>query len=265
MTSHSPFPLIAVDVGNCRIKLGHFDEGATEPLPRPDRSVALPLDASDKQLIGWLPGAPAPGDYMWAISSVNRPAATRIVESLKRMGVQRTCVLTRGDVPMAVDLPQPDQVGLDRLVNALAARAICPGVPVIVVSIGTAITVNLVSADGAFLGGAILPGLDMSARALHEFTDLLPLVEVAQTDTRIGRSTNEAMQLGLYWGAIGAVREVIGRLAPDASVEVVLTGGGAESLVPNLSDGKRSFQWVPHLTLSGIALAMLGPRTTSTS
>ena len=266
MASRSPLPLVAVDVGNSRIKLGDFEQQGAEPLPRPERSVTLSPDFSDEQLVDWLPKTRKPAEYTWAIASVNRPVTARIVESLRRVGVSHPRVLTHSDVPLTVDLPQPEQVGLDRLVNALAARALCGrSVPVIVVSVGTAITVNLVSASGAFMGGAILPGLDMSARALHEFTDLLPLVDVARPESPVGRSTIEAMQLGLYWGAIGAVRELIARLTgDDPTVEVFITGGGAALLMADLSDGgNRLPQFVPHLTLSGIALAMLGPRTKS--
>ena len=94
-----------------------------------------------------------------------------------------------------------------------------PGRPAVVIDVGTAITVDLVSAEGAFLGGAILPGIAMSARALHEFTDLLPLVdmsELAAPPPALGDSTEAAMRSGLFWGAVGAVRQLIEQLAGDA-------------------------------------------------
>ena len=80
-----------------------------------------------------------------------------------------------------VQLERPDMVGIDRLWTPWPPIACAtPGRPAVVVDVGSAITVDLVSADGAFLGGAILPGIGMSARALHEFTDLLPLVDVSE-------------------------------------------------------------------------------------
>ena len=94
-------------------------------------------------------------------------------------------------MPLAARVDEPDKVGLDRLANALAAdrlRAAERGA--IVVDLGSAITVDVVSPDGAFLGGAILPGIAMSARALHEFTDLLPLEpmsELAQPPAAVGK------------------------------------------------------------------------------
>lgn len=264
MARSRSFPLVAVDVGNSRIKLGDFEHPLTEPLPHPSRTVALQPDYSDDQLAGWLPNKPS--EYTWTMSSVNRPIAARLIESLKRLGVPNVQVLMHTDLPLKIELPAPERVGMDRLVNALAARALrTDRNPVVVVSVGSAIIVDLVSADGALMGGSILPGLDMSARALHEFTDLLPLVEVSEPQMRLGRSTVEAMQFGLYWGAIGAIRELIARVSEgQATVEVFVTGGGAARLISNLNDhGPRSVQFVPHLTLAGIALAVLLPSTQS--
>ena len=265
MMPSSSFPLVAVDVGNSRIKLGDFDHPLAEPLPHPNRAVALELDYADDQLTSWLPKKP--NEYTWSMSSVNRPTAARLIESLGRLGVPNVHMLTHAEVPLKIELPAPERVGMDRLLNALAARALRARqtTPAIVVAVGSAIMVDLVSADGAFLGGSILPGIDMSARALHEFTDLLPLVEVSEPQVRLGRSTVEAMQFGLYWSAIGAIRELIARVSEgQADADVFVTGGGAARLIANLNQHPlRSVQFVPHLTLGGIALAMLGPSTQS--
>jgi type III pantothenate kinase len=262
MAPRRSFPLIAIDVGNSRIKLGDFEQPLAQPLPHPNRAVALGLDFSDDQLLSWLPGARKPADYTWTMSSVNRPIAQRLIDSLKRLGVPSVQVLVHADLPLKIELPAPERVGMDRLVNALAARALRT-VPnsAIVVAVGSAIIVDRVSAEGAFVGGSILPGPDMSARALHEFTDRLPLVEVTEPEAPLGRSTVEAMQFGLYWGAIGAIRELIARLAEgETEAEVFITGGGAAGLIANLTPGgSRPPQFVPHLTLAGIALAMLNP------
>ncbi len=96
-------------------------------------------------------------------------------------------------------------VGIDRLVDAVAVNRLRDaGRPAVVVDVGSAITVDLVSRDGAFLGGAILPGIAMSARAIHEFTDLLPLVEMSELIAPppvLGTATAPAMESGLFWGA----------------------------------------------------------------
>jgi len=138
-------------------------------------------------------------------------------------------------------------------VNRLRAENQCA----IVIGMGTALTIDLVSRGGAFAGGAILPGLAMSARALHEFTDLLPLVDVDGPPPPLGKSTQDAMRSGLYWGAVGAVRELVAQLSTDApGAEIFLTGGAGPLFASVLaSESSRPPQFVPHLTLAGIAIA----------
>jgi type III pantothenate kinase len=165
-------------------------------------------------------------------------------------------MLTSGDLPLVIKLPRPDMVGVDRLLDAFAANQLrSPGRPAVVVDVGSAITVDLLDAEGAFLGGAILPGISMSARALHEFTDLLPLIdmaELAEPPPALGKATAAAMRSGLYWGAIGGVRQLVEQLTGDGSAEVFLTGGAGTVVAKLLG---QSAHYVPHLTLAGIALA----------
>jgi type III pantothenate kinase len=250
------FPLVAVDVGNSRVKLGLFDCAAERTLPEIAQAVALRLDAPVEAMFDWLPRAAL--DYRWAISSVNRPQTTRVTEALIARGVQTARLLTHHDVPLAIDLPQPERVGMDRLCNSLAAWKLrTMDGPTIVISVGSAITVDLVKANGHFAGGAILPSPEMSARALHEFTDLLPHVALNEPAAPSGRSTTEAIQFGLYWGAIGAIGELARRLDPAGTAEAFITGGGAQILVDRLQLGAgQTPRWIPHLTLTGIALAM---------
>jgi type III pantothenate kinase len=131
----------------------------------------------------------------------------------------------------------------------------------VVVDLGSAVTVDLVSPSGAFSGGAILPGIAMSARALHAQTDLLP--DIAMSDLRepppaLGASTEEAIRAGLYWGAVGAARELIARLTAGADHPplVLLTGGAAPAVAKLLDADAR---YLPHLVLSGIAAAAESP------
>jgi type III pantothenate kinase len=255
----TPFPLVAVDVGNSRMKLGRFENPPAGPLPQPDESVAVPLDASPETMIGWLPRAAR--EYAWTIASVNRPPTTRLVEALAARGVDATRLLSHADLPLIINLPQPEKVGMDRLCSALAARQLrLKQGPAVVISVGSAITVDLLAADGSFAGGAILPSLEMSARALDDFTDRLPLVTVSEPAAPCGKSTIEAIQFGLYWGAIGAIHELVSRLDPGGTAEIFMTGGGAAILATHLrfADGAGP-RLVPHLTLAGIALAARGP------
>ena len=122
----------------------------------------------------WL-SAP-PNEFEWCIGSVNRPGCERMVAWLRRHGVGNAFVLDVPDMPLAVDVNEPQAVGIDRLANTLAASRLRPaGQRAIVVALGTAITVDLVGPHGAFEGGAILPGIAMAAKALYDLTDLLPL------------------------------------------------------------------------------------------
>jgi len=162
------------------------------------------------------------------------------------------------DLPLTVRLPRPDMVGIDRLLDALAANRLRqPGRAAVVVDVGSAITVDLVGEDGAFLGGAILPGIGMAARAMHEFTDLLPLIEMSELAAPpppLGTATVPAIKSGLFWGAVGAIRELVGRLGEGLTQppHVFLSGGAGPAVADLLGPDARC---VPHLTLAGIALA----------
>ncbi len=305
-------PLVAVDVGNARIKLGLFAHRRT-PAAIPEPTGILPLldDAPElEQIRLWLEGcsrhtpcaAPLPahgvcglqsGTLQWWIASVNRPAASRLIDWLHgHRPADHVTLLCCGDLPLEVRLPRPDMVGIDRLVDAVAVNRLRrPGSPAVIVDVGTAVTVDLVSADGAYLGGAILPGIAMSARALHEFTDLLPLVDVSDLTVpplALGTATEPAIESGLFWGTIGAIRQLVERLGEAASGGLVAGWGGSSTATPASSTATPASstaapatvtpgqpqvfltggagaavaellgphaRYVPHLTLAGIALA----------
>jgi len=249
-------PIIAVDAGNARIKLGLFTAGNGDDFPRPAATLALCGRRPDwERIAGWLKEV-SQQHLGWWIGSVNRPATTRLLDWLRsRRPADAMTLLSAGDLPLDVKLQRPDMVGVDRLIDAVAANRLrLPGRQAVVVDVGTAITVDLLSAEGAFLGGSILPGIAMAARALNEFTDMLPLIEMSELESppsAVGTATVAAMRSGLFWGAVGAIRQLIEQMAGD-SPQVFLTGGAGPAVAELLGPDARH---VPHLTLAGIALS----------
>lgn len=253
------FPLVAVDIGNSRIKAGLFDGGASTSLPVPRAVVELspPQDPMDRlrELVDPRPTT----EVAWWVASVNRRWTEHLRQWLRGQGRDAALrLLGHSDLPLRVNLPRPEQAGIDRLLGAVAANRLRGSRPAIVVDLGTAITIDLITADGAFQGGAILPGIGMSSRAFHTFTDLLPDVAISTLDQPppvLGKDTIAAMQSGLYWGAVGGIREVVRRLEADLAEPplVLLTGGAAPSVAAHVA---ADAQYVPHLVLGGLALAV---------
>ena len=138
------------------------------------------------------------------------------------------------DLGLVIDLPNPAEVGADRLVNAVAAHALWPG-NLIIIDFGTATTFDIVSATGAYLGGAIAPGINLSMDALYQAAAKLPRIAVepppAGPDGKplgaIGKGTVHAMQSGLFWGYVGLIEGLTARLSAELPepATVVATGG----------------------------------------
>ncbi len=266
-----PTTLIAVDIGNSRIKLGCFDQASpSRGLPEPTSTLELPLsskagDFDAEQLAAWCREQVA-GDADWLVSSVHRGATERLVAAVavldKELG--RKFALRQiafAEVPLVVEVDAPERVGMDRLMGAVAADRLRPADrAAIVVDLGTATKVCLLTDVGAFVGGAILPGLAMSARALEEQTDALPHVDVEhwqRPPLPLGQSTVPAIESGIFWGMVGAVRELVGQLSKSlASPPAVFITGGCAPLVADVlaEDTSLDLRHVPHLVLSGVAI-----------
>lgn len=153
-------------------------------------------------------------------------------------------------VPIRLD--NPKEVGADRLVNAIAAYE-AHGGPLIIIDSGTATTFDVISADGAFEGGVIAPGINLSLKALHEAAAKLPRIAIAPPPGAIGKNTIHAMQSGVYWGYIELIEGMVRRIREEygAPMKVVATGG-----VVSLFEGRsRCIDVFDHdLTLRGLLL-----------
>ncbi len=155
--------------------------------------------------------------------------------------------------PLSLAVECPESVGIDRVCSAAAAYDTIHHACV-VASFGTAVTVDCVSEEGAFMGGAIFPGIDLQAKALHEGTAALPNVSVQPTDTVYGANTEQAIRNGILYGIAGGLREITERYATELGTwpQLVITGGNAE-LVRQHCDFIDTI--VPDLCIRGIALA----------
>ncbi len=154
------------------------------------------------------------------------------------------------DLGIDVLMEQPEEVGADRLVNAVAAHDRYGG-PLIVVDFGTATTFDVVDGEGAYCGGVIAPGVNLSLEALHMAAAKLPRVAIGRPDRVIGRGTIEAMQSGIYWGYVSMIEGIVRRIAEEfgAQMNVVATGGLA-SMFSQSTDAIESAD--PELTLRGL-------------
>lgn len=150
----------------------------------------------------------------------------------------------------------PREVGTDRIADAIAATHRFPNEELIVVDFGTATTIEVITADRDYLGGAILPGVRLSMEALDAGTARLPAVEIVAPTAAIGRSTTESIQAGLYFGSLGAIRLLIDRITEEAFPgrrPTVVATGGFSSL---FRDEPNFDHVIPDLTLHGLRIAL---------
>ena len=146
----------------------------------------------------------------------------------------------------------PAEVGADRLLNALAGHQRFGG-PLIIIDFGTATTFDVVDKDGAYVGGVICPGINLSIESLHQAAAQLPRIGIARPQAVIGRSTVPAMQSGVYWGYVGMIEGLVARIKAEfgAPMRVIATGG----LAPLFSEGTLVIEQIePDLTLDGLRL-----------
>jgi type III pantothenate kinase len=258
-----PTYLLAVDVGNSRVKAGMFTAGAADALPVCRRAVSAAVSQS------------LPWDVLREFVAGHGPVAGGVVAGANPAGVSRVLddwpddwpgpfrLSSRTELPLSVLVPAPDRVGIDRLLNAVAVNRVRDANrPAIVVDSGTATTVDLVDADGAFRGGAILPGFELAARSLNQYTALLPLLDLddlaGTPPNGLGTDTRSALCSGLLWGHVGTVRELVARLSGAArelgssmEPQLILTGGGGSVLRPEFP----SARYEPYLPLQGLVIA----------
>ena len=223
--------LLAIDSGNTNIVFAVFDdEDAIRGQWRSSSHSARTADEFGVWLATLMEDAKiAPGDITAAIIASVVPATLYTLRTLSRdyFGCEALVIGEGGiDPGLEVKVDRPDDVGADRLVNALAAHKQYGG-PLIIVDFGTATTFDVIDADGSYIGGVIAPGVNLSLEALHMAAAQLPRVGIEPTKTVTGKSTVEAMQSGIYWGYVGLIEGLVKRLRDEhgTDMKVIATGG----------------------------------------
>ncbi len=257
--------LLCVDVGNTQIALGLYDDDTDDDDPRPPlvrdwRMRTDPRMTADELEVAF---GGLLGRYAERITGV---AALSTVPGVLRE--LRLLLSRRGDpavvvgpgvrtgVPLLVDNPR--EVGADRVMNTLAAHRL-HGTACVVVDFGTSTNIDVVSAKGEFLGGALAPGIEISMDALASRAAALRSVEITAPRSVIGKNTVECLQSGVLYGSAGQVdglvRRIVAELGPRAGPVTVLGTGGLAPLMRGASETITDY--VPDLTLAGLRLTWL--------
>lgn len=222
--------LLAIDVGNTNVHLGLWDgqswrlswRARTVENKMPDEYAVLVRNflASTDVGYGAISGV--------IISSVVPPLTLAFTELVQRYLEQEPIVVRHTtDTGVEIRIDQPEQAGADRIVNTAAVVAHYK-YPAIVIDFGTATTFDVVSADGAYIGGAIAPGIGVSSDALVSRAARLHKVDLQPPPSPIGQNTIHAMQSGIFWGYVGLIEGIVKRLKvalPEDDVHVIATGG----------------------------------------
>jgi type III pantothenate kinase len=254
-------PVLCVDVGNSRTKFGLF-LSASVSTPGLLPECGAHLAAPHGQPVAWeivrerlsLPSDTVVRGYF---SGSHPNGIAGLIEGWPPEWPAPTTVNELSRISSSIRPTAPKNAGMDRILKAVACNVIRPpGRPALVIDTGTATCVDAISADGAFEGGAILPGFELCAWALHQYTELLPYISVdelvEESHEPLGQGTREALRSGLLWGQVGAIKELTERLSRRWSSEpfLLLTGGGASLLTDHLPGAL----WKPQLSLQGLAV-----------
>jgi type III pantothenate kinase len=254
--------LLVLDIGNTNIVAGvhkgarllHSWRIASDRLKTRDEYAALLRDLFAQAKL-------KPKSLSASIlASVVPPLVQILSDAVKQLcGAAPMVVSTQLDLGLEIRTQAPEDVGADRLVNAVAGYA-REGGPLLIIDFGTATTVDAVGRDGAYLGGAIAPGIGISLEALVSRTAKLPRIEMGVPRSPIGDSTLESMRSGLYYATLGGIKELMAALGRelkrrDGRVPKVLATGGLSYWLPTKELGIHAV--LPDLTLEGLRLIYL--------
>jgi len=223
--------VLVIDIGNTNIKCGLYSDGKLANSWRMSTVLEKTADEYGIKLMAFFQQTHRdPDDIRGIIISSVIPSINYTMEHMCRIYFQRKPIFVGPGIRTGIDIKydNPKELGADRIVNAVAGYDRYGG-PLIIVDFGTATSFGVVSEKGEFLGGAISPGIKISAEALTVSAAKLPRVELMRPESLIQRNTISAMQAGIIHGYVGHVDYIIRRLKQemDCSPKVIATGGMA--------------------------------------
>ncbi|MDF2541862.1 MAG: putative transcriptional acitvator, Baf family [Herbinix sp.] len=248
--------LLVIDVGNTNITLGVFEGEALKASFRMTTQVPRTSDEYGLLLCDLIKSRNMKVEEMEAV--IIASVVPKIMHSLASAIVKylKTTPLIVGagtKTGIKVSAINPKEIGADRVVDAVAAYEIYGG-PVLVIDFGTAITYDLITADGTFLAGVTSPGLRIAANALWNDTAKLPEIEIAMPDTILAKETVTSMQAGLVFGCIGQTEYIVKRMLDESGIKQckVIATGGLGKIISDATDVIEIYD--PDLTLKGLRI-----------
>lgn len=247
--------LLAIDIGNTNVTFGVFEGERIRTTWRVSTAIHRTSDEYANIMLSLMERQGVTTDRIRdvVICSVVPPLLIIFEEVCKRYLKKSPLVVEAGvKTGIRIDMDNPREVGPDRIVNAVAAHQLYGG-PVIVIDMGTATTLDVVSKDGRYIGGAIAPGIIISTEALFTRTAVLPRIELALPKKAIGRNTIAAMQSGVVFGYIGLIEGIVSRIQAELDEKArVVAAGGLASLIVGASNIIDTVN--PDLTLIGLRM-----------
>ncbi len=248
--------LLVIDVGNTNITLGVFKENDMRASFRLTTKTARTSDEYGLVISDLLKARNLKIEEIRAV--VIASVVPQIMYSLnsgiiKYLGITPLIVGAGTKTGIKIGTTNPKELGADRVVDAVAAYEIYGG-PVLVIDFGTAITYDLITADGSIIAAVTCPGLRIAANALWNDTAKLPEIEIAMPDTILAKDTVTSMQAGLVFGCIGQTEYIVRRMLKEAGIDKcrVIATGGLGKIISEATDIIEVYD--PNLTLKGLKI-----------
>ena len=241
--------LLAADIGNTSITLGLFEEDALVEEFRLASDRDLPLEEYEVLLKSLFKDFKVDGCI---ISSVVEELSIPLKKAADKVfGIDSFLLTNKSNLGIKVDLLKPEEAGADRIANAYGAYVTYPK-PTIVVDLGSATTFDIINSKGDFVGGVIMPGLNMQFRSLNRNTSKLPRIEAGISEKAIGNCTEAALLSGVIRGSASAIEGLINQCEKELGQKAyVVATGGYSGLISQYMT--RKFDSVnPSLTLEGL-------------